>query len=245
MTASAWVPPGTLSPALDRDLATVASGWGDAWFGCPLTTRDGAGDDLLYVAGADVAVGLAGEAPGAMALGSRFAGTRNATDRALLDRVGDAAREDVLRRVAAVLAVDAGWHGPVAQPAWEPARTWRFGDPTGRLSLTIHLGERCLATAILARLPTVAAPGRSLTPLSRVMAGRAVRLSARLGRCTLRLAEMRGMMVGDTLLFDRGVDDPLPVVIDDAAAAVATARVVREPAHWSLAIDTSRLGKAA
>lgn len=245
--SSAWVPPGTESPALAGDLAAMAGDWGEAWFGRPLAVQDGAGGDgALYALGEEVAIALAGDHPGAMALGSRFAATRSAADRALLDRVGDAARDDLHRRVSMVLGCGArDWRGPVERLAWAPARSLRFADAAGRLSLTLHLAEGCLAAAMLARLPAVSLPERPLTPLSRAMAGRAVRLSARLGRCTLRLAEMREMVVGDTLLFDRGVDDALPVVIDDAPVGIATARVVREAAHWTLRVDTSRMGKAA
>lgn len=247
MTGSAWVPPGTQSPALTSDLARMAGDWGEAWFGRALALEDGAGAaGTLYVRGEDVAFALGGDDPGAMALGARFAGTRSAADRALLDRVGGAAREDLQRRVTGVLGRDANdWGGPVERLAWVPARTMRFADPAGRLTLTLYLSDACLAAATLARLPAVAPSARPLTPLSRAMAARAVRLSARLGRCTLRLSEMRDMVVGDTLLFDRGVDDALPVVIDDAATAIATARVVREAAQWTLTIDTSRMGKAA
>lgn len=246
MNGSAWVPPGASSDALDRDLEGVASGWAEAWFGWPLTAQHGAaGGEALYVLGDAVAIALGGEEPGVLALGRRFAGVRSAADRALLDRVGDAVRADVQRRVAQVLPCDGAWRGPVDRLAWQAARVLRFGDAGGRLSLSIHLGAGCLASAILARLPAVVAPERTLTPLSRALAGRGVRLSARLGCCTLRLAEMREMVVGDTLLFDAGVDDPLPVVIDDAGAAIATARVVREPAHWTLKVDTSLVGKAA
>jgi len=245
MIGSAWVPPGTSSPALDRDLAAMASGWDEAWFGHPLSARGGVGGEILYASGEDVAIGVAGEDLGALALGRRFAGPRSAADRALVDRLSDAAREDAQRRVATALACTGGWSGPVERLAWAPARVLAFGDAAGRLSLTIHLGARCLAAAILARLPAVAALDRPLTPLSRAIAGRGVRLSARLGRCTLRLAELREMVVGDTLLFDGHVDDALPVVIDDAATGIAMARVVREPRHWALQVDSSRMERAA
>lgn len=245
MNGSAWVPPGTSSPALDRDLAALASSWGEAWFGCPLSARGDADSGILYSLGEEVAIGLSGEDPGALALGRRFARPRSAADRALVDRLSDAAREDAQRRIAAALAYGGDWSGPVERLAWVPARVLVFGDAAGRLSLTIHLGARCMAAAILARLPAVAAPDRPLTPLSRAIAGRGVRLSARLGRCTLRLAEMREMVVGDTLLFDGQVDDALPVVIDDAATGIAWARVVREPGRWALQIDGSRMEQAA
>ncbi|MEH3040411.1 MAG: FliM/FliN family flagellar motor C-terminal domain-containing protein [Sphingomonas paucimobilis] len=247
MTGCAWVPPGAQSSALDADLAAMAGDWGEAWFGRPLAVRDAAsGDGAMTALGDAVAVTLTGDSLGALALGSRFAGTRSAADRALLDRVGDAARDDLYRRVGAALGLSGNdWNGPVERLAWTPARSMRFADPAGRLRLTLHLGEACLAAATLARLPAVSSSARPLTPLSRAVAGRAVRLSARLGRCTLRVAEMRDMVVGDTLLFDAQVDDALPVVIDDAAAGIATARVVREAAHWTLKVDTSRMGKAA
>lgn len=246
MIGSTWMPTGTLSPALDCDLAALASEWADTWFGRPLAVRDGmAHREALYVRGDAVAIGLTGEDPGVLALGRRFAGARSAGDRALLDRVGAAAREDAQRRVANTLACDGDWVGPVDRLAWPAARVLRFGDAQGQLSLTIHLGPQCLAAAILARLPAVVPPERPLTSLSGALAGRGIRLSARLGRCTLRLAEMREMVVGDTLLFDRAVEDALPVVVEDTAATIATARVVREPARWMLQLVTSRMGKAA
>lgn len=247
MTGCAWVPPGTQSPALTGDLATMARDWGEAWFGRPLAVQDAAsGDGALYVLGDAVAIALASDDLGALALGSRFAGTRSAADRALLDRVGEAVRDDLYRRVGVVLGCDGkAWCGPIERLAWTPMLSMRFADAAGRLSLTLHLGETCLAAAILARLPAVSSPARPLTPLSRAVAGRQVRLSARLGRCTLRLAEMRDMVVGDTLLFERGVDDPLPVVIDDGATGIATARVVREAAHWTLNVEPGRMEKAA
>ncbi|KQM61723.1 MULTISPECIES: FliM/FliN family flagellar motor C-terminal domain-containing protein [unclassified Sphingomonas] len=246
MIGSAWVPPGATSVALDHDLAALASSWGEAWFGCPLEVLDDKpAGEALHVLGEDVAIGLGGDDPGAMALGRRFAGPGSAADRALLDRVGDAARADMRQRVAAALACGGDWRGPVERLPWRPARVLRFGDAAGRLSLSVQLGERCLAAGILARLPAAVTPDRPLTPLSRAMAGRGVRLSARLGRCTLRLAEMRGMVVGDTLVFDAGVEDALPVVIDDGVVGIATARVVREAAHWTLKVDTNRMGKAA
>ncbi len=245
MTGSAWVPPGTPSPALDRDLTAMACAWSEAWFGHPLSLRDSVQGERFHVLGEDVAIGVAGEDLGVLALGSRFAGPRSTADRALIDRLSDAVREDLQRRVAMALDCTGDWSAPVERLPWVPARVLTFGDATGRLSLSLALGARCLAAAILARLPAVAVPDRPLTPLSQAIAGRGVRLSARLGHCALRLADMREMVVGDTMLFDRHVDDALPVVIDDAATGIATARVVREPACWALRIDDSRVEQAA
>ncbi|MFD1034616.1 FliM/FliN family flagellar motor C-terminal domain-containing protein [Sphingomonas hankookensis] len=238
-----WLPPGTVSPALDCDVAQVLADWAQAWFGFAVEPR--AGDDAggLYALGEDVAIGLGGEALGGVALGLRSGVARTDADQRLLDRVGNAVRDDLHRRVGAALALS-GAFAAVDRLSWQPAYRQRFADIAGRLSVTMVLGERCFVAASLARLPAPPA-GTPLTRLGQAVAARPVRVSVRLGRCTLQLAEMRGMEVGNVLLFDAAIDAALPVVIDDAATGIAAARVVREPERWTLQIDTSRLGKAA
>lgn len=249
-SAGRWLPPGTVSPGLERDLAALVADWALAWFGFALVADGGLRADApercgaLRVAGEDVAIGLSGDGPGELALGLRSA-DRGAADRALLGRVGEAVRADLERRVATLFAaIRSDWTGPVDRPAWQPARWQRFVDAEGRLALTLLIGERCFAGACLDRLPPPP-PSPPLTPLSQALVGQEVRLSARLGHCTLRLAEMREMVVGNVLLFDMGIDAALPVVVDGAATGIAAARVVREPAQWTLQLETTAFQRAA
>ncbi len=231
-------------------MAALFADWAEAWFGFPLVAEGGLRTNaqdmrgVFRVSGDDVAIGRTGAGLGELALGLRSA-DRTVADRALIDRVGDAARDDLQRRVQSVFAgVRPDWAGSADRLAWRPARWQRFEDDRGRLSLTIHVGERCFVASCLARLPSLP-PSAPLTPLSQAVAGRPIALSARLGRCTLQLAEMRDMVVGNVLLFDTAVDAALPVVIDGAATGIATASVVREPAQWTLQLETTTFQRAA
>jgi hypothetical protein len=250
--ANRWLPTGAASPALDRDLAALVTDWAQAWFGFALAgqggLRDGGPDraeGVRYALGDDIAIVVAGEGLGILALGLREGDAHSDADRGLIDRIGEAVCTDLQRRVAAMVADGrSDWTGPVDRPAWQPVRWQRFGDAAGRLAVTLCLGERCFETAFFARLPGLTPPV-PLTPLSQAVQTQPVRLSARLGRCTLRLAEMRDMVVGDTLLFDAPVATALPVVVDGATTGVAAARVVRESMHWTLQLESCAFQRAA
>ena len=63
-----------------------------------------------------------------------------------------------------------------------------------------------------------------------------VRVSASCGRAQRSLAQWRRLTVGDRVVLDQGVDDPVPVLVN--GRQVGTAHVVTERGRYALDLVT-------
>lgn len=249
--ASAWIPPGAVSPHTGQAIAQLIAIWSQQWVERgrfrPVGTLTRIGDARWANGAAEwrtLACGLAIGVPegGAASIGTAMLALgrdgRTDADRALLDQLGETALSDLQDRLAA-------WLRPGGGGAWTHTETPRHRDgpihalevegPSEGTRLRIELTEALFARQLKAALP----PPPSHGPLGNGQAALAalpVTLSAALGRCTLTLADLRGLEPGDVLVLDTASDAPLPIAIDGSPARRGSCAVAGDDTALSLRI---------
>lgn len=215
----AWLPIDTPAPAaLDHKLSAIVADWSQAWFAGEQITIGSLGlvgavrDRTWSTPGDGLMLGFS---PNAIrSVGNQVLDlVETATeqrDHELIEEIGEAALADLRVRLAAfVSSHDAtGWR-PVIDPPGGSG--WRFAiNPRG--VFTIALSPMLFATLARRELPR---EDRSpLADAAAALAATSVSVTAGLGSCRLALADMRSMAIGDILVLDAAIDDPVPIAIN-------------------------------
>ena len=142
-------------------------------------------------------------------------GPLTASDEAVLQAVVDACLGDLRSRLATAfrLPADAAWRPDL--PSADGARRWiwRVEAGQGVSLLRIVVDEALVARRVRAALPPVAR-GRAPASLAAGLAAQAIAVSARVGGCRLTTAELGGLGLGDVVVLDRALDDPIDLAVD-------------------------------
>lgn len=220
MSAVAWLPADTQPPAaLDTLFAGVVAAWEAQWFvggaGQALRLRRGGGSGWRRNA-AGLAIGTAPDT--ALCIGARIVGVsaegRARADRAVLEAVAEPCLLDLRARLVAVAGGDDGF--VLAEgSAWVAT----LGD-----GLAFGLSDALFAALVRRVLPPVGAP--RLGPGAAALAAIPVAVGAAVGRAAMRLADLRALEVGDVVLLDRALADPVPIALDGRPLPRGRVRVV-------------------
>ncbi len=212
MNGEDWLPPETAVPAaLDRRIAELVADWSARWFvgAGPevqgLSRRGGGGGENWR--GPPGGVTLRVPADAVAALGGRAldvpATDRRASDRELLEAVGEDVLTDLRQRLAALVGpADAPW-----TPLFTaPSRTAMIGD------LTLGLTD-----AAFARLAREAMAQTGYGPLGdggQALARQRIRLGASVGGARLAFGDLHALAIGDVVVLDHALDAPLALTAD-------------------------------
>lgn len=249
--ARAWLPPGAIR-ALDMDgkLADVARGWSKKWFVRsvvrPLEALAAGSPPVLdgirwASLGGDVAIGLpdanAFFLPALMFDVASPSEPPTAADTRLLAQLSQACLDDLCRRLADALKLDAAapWRTlpDGAAPDIAVAASWTLGVDPRNPALRIVVAEAALVGMAKAGLPQPQRP-LPLAGLSQALSRQAISVSGHIGRCSLTLAEFAGLGVGDVLVFDAPADAPLELVVDGGGKALARCGIAQSDGRLDL-----------
>lgn len=230
-----------------QDVESVVTGWSERWWSgdClrsvepeeqegaepSVVTRRTASGLMIRVAPSILLAGLFGRdvptEPG------------TAADERLLDALSEAALDDLRRSLLGAVRLDPA-EPFVARAA--PADSETDGDLAVRFRgrdacfLEVRIGESTLIGLIKAELD--AAPTRpKLYRLAAAVEVQAVPLTGALGRCEINVSDLRGLALGDILIFDTTVEQTLPLIIDGPSTTVATGRLTRTDTGLALALQ--------
>jgi len=220
MSAVAWLPADTQPPAaLDALFAGVVTAWEAQWFvdgtgQAPRLQRGGGAGWRRNAAG--LAIGTAPDT--ALRIGARIVGVpanaRDGVDRAVLENVAEPCLLDLRARL---VAVTGGEDGFVPVPASDRVAMLRDG-------LAFGLSDALFAALVRRVLPPVALP--RLGAGAEALAAISVGVGASVGRAAMRLAELRALVVGDVVVLDRSLSDPVPIALDGRSLPRGRALVV-------------------
>lgn len=242
----AWLPESALGWAGgDQLLADVSRHWSAKWFArrsvrpsLPLAEAPAlpAEASLVWsVLGLDAAIGVTKSGRDRLAMlmlgENRPVGDIAGSDRRVLDRMIEDALTDLCRRLGDALgfAPDARWRslGNEETPLIERPRLCRLDVDTATPLVHIALATDLLIARAKARAARASRP-RPLQSIAAALATQKVSVSAALGRCSLSLADLAGLGVGDVLLLDRTTDTPLSLALDGTAARRGLCAVERD-----------------
>ena len=224
----AWLPPDTQPPAaLQAWLAETVAAWSRHWFVAvrmrlaPLS-RAVRGTCAWHALPCGLMIGAGPETGlrvGAWML-DVAADDRAGPDRVLLDAVAAPCLGDLRARLAQRMAAGAPaqWAPVDRLPVWAAA----VGNPEA--ALAIGLTDAAFATLVARVLPS--SPAIPLGCGTTALAATRIAVGAAVGRATLHVADLRALEVGDTVVLDRAVADPVPIAVDGHALAGGTVRVV-------------------
>lgn len=137
--------------------------------------------------------------------------TLQPTDRRILEAMTRTAIDDLLRRVGEISGVDSQ---EISSSPIDPATCawWEISLGAGKPAFKLAVCTSALAHMIKSGLPK--AEQVALEPVRSGLAKQDVRLEAHLGRCSINLAELKELGVGDVLVLDQLTDTPITVMID-------------------------------
>lgn len=216
----AWLPADTQPPAaLDALFSAGVAVWEARWFvggvgQAPRLQRGGGSGWRCNAAG--LAIGTAPDT--ALRIGARIVGVpadaRDGVDRAVLEAVAEPCLLDLRTRLIALAGGDDGFV-PTAGSDWVAA----LGD-----GLAFGLSDALFATLLRRVLPPVGLPrlGSGAAALAVIPVG----VGAAVGRAAMRLADLRTLEVGDVVVLDRALSDPVPVALDGRPLPRGRVRVV-------------------
>lgn len=221
MNAVPWLPVDVRPPAaLDALFAAPVADWASHWFvgevpRAPAFERRGGGG-FWRQDHAGLAIGRDDDT--AMRVGARIVGVaaegRGGADRALLERVAEPCLTDLRARLDAVAGGGAGF--PVAQgPRWVAT----LGD-----GLLLGLSDALFATLVRRVLPPVALP--PLRPGAQALAAIPIRIGAAVGRAAMSVGELRALEVGDVVVLDRPLAEPVAIMANGHPLPRGRVRVV-------------------
>lgn len=238
--ARTWLPSlSQVPPRLQAGFADAVAGWSAHWFAdaptpmgafrkCRTVSPSGTAFDWR---GSDdgLSVGCADDA--AVQTGARMidvpARDRSDPDRRLLEQIGTACLDDLRDRVGKVAGTARAdsWRQGVAAPDW----TASVGD-----AVAIGLSDTLVATLAARTLPSAVPPplGSGREALAQI----AIEVSAAVGRAELTVADLRALEIGDVVVLDRRVEDPVPIAIDRRPIDRGRARVRADAPHTTLEI---------
>ncbi|KQN71168.1 hypothetical protein ASE91_08520 [Sphingomonas sp. Leaf62] len=220
MSAVAWLPADTQPPAaLDALFAGAVAAWEAQWFvggagQAPRLRRGGGAGWRRNAAG--LAIGTAPDT--ALRIGARIVGVsadgRHGADRAVLEGVAEPCLLDLRTRLVAVTGGDDGF---VPVPASD--RMAMLGD-----GLAFGLSDALFAVLVRRVLPPVVLPRPGSG--AQALAAIPVEVGAAVGRAAMRLADLRALEVGDVVVLDRALADPVPIALNGRPLPRGRVRVV-------------------
>ena len=241
--ARAWLPKGAFSVgAVGACLAAALEIWARRWFlrataavaavraeeGCAAAPAA----QSIQVEGALAALDLGGHGKRRLleaALDADLASQPLTDgDRRLLDALARRMVEDLLRLLEETLAP-----GDKSEDAsWVAATVVVDGHDV----LDLRVPEHVLVPRIKAFAAPVAGPERKLTGRSEALKRTALIAHGFLGRAELGLDELKDMSIGDVLILDRALGDPVELRLAGSPAALARGRLFRTDNAVSLQI---------
>jgi hypothetical protein len=152
----------------------------------------------------------------------------------------DALSEVLLRDLAAALDAVFGMDG-ASPAAADPSGgvLIELTDEDGRRAVVIETSRAVLAAARLAGLSERTRRGPPLASIGTAVADVPVTLSASVGSATITLPEARRLAVGDVIVLDRPLDQPIDLVSASGGSAVACARLVDTASPRSLRLEAA------
>lgn len=229
--ATPWLPPEALAPErLEPALDQLLQEWSGQWLvslraraapavqdHCPKTGNEwGWRSSLPHVSIAWTPGGPASVA-GAM-LGTNVPpGELQGSDRRIIESLGNACVDDLLQRVAKLVSGSGKTSQIVQQKIdLDACSWWEISLGTGKPAFKLALSELGKTRIIKRALPS--AERLKLGSLSAALARQEVKIAAGLGRCSLTLAELQGLEIGDVLVLDRSPDRPVELLINGSSS---------------------------
>ncbi len=226
MVATRWLPADTRPPAaLDALFAAPVAAWAAHWFanGQVRTPRleQGAGGAAAWRENdAGLAIGFAPDT--ALAIGAHILGlsgqARDGADRALMESMAEPCLIDLRDRLAALTGGGGGARPVTHVPRW---------SATLRDGLAFGLSDALFAALCVRTLPPVTP--EPLGSGAQALAAIGVSVGAAVGRAAMRVADLRALEVGDVVVLDHPLADPVPIAVDGRPLPRGRVRVV--PAH--------------
>lgn len=237
------VPPPGVAAALD----ILVQQWSQHWFGQysfavrrpiqrgGVTTRPiSVAHHANFEGGLTVSmVGASTVILGALAAGLTPNAEWSVRDEEILRQVGEKALADFHSRLAK-------WSLPGAQirdgekAGWSPGAEWRaeVGAPAAAPIIVLQWSDACMADIVKRALPPLkSAPlGKPAYALAKVP----VSLGAFAGRSRLKLADLRNLSLGDTVILDRELGKPLDCVIEGTIDPGRPCRLSGDAGHAEL-----------
>lgn len=248
-----WLPESALGEAgLDQALAEVARQWSTKWFArksARLLSGLGEAKDPSADAGfswrmleGDVAIGVSALATGRLAalmLDEAVPEAPGIGDQRVIDQLTDTALQDLGRRLAETLGLSptARWReaGDADRPVFARARRCQLGVDIATPLLQIIVSGDALVARAKSRASRGPAPAR-LARIAEGLAQQRTEVAARLGRCSLTLADLAGLAIGDVLVLDGRADHPVPLAVNGKTAARGSCHVQRDGEQLHLQI---------
>lgn len=239
-----WLPEGALARGgVDQAFADVARHWSAKWLARKSMRPLGAlaaspilpGDGQRWLTlDNDVAVALSNGAADRLAmlmLGENAPQTIIDADRRVLDNLVEGAVQDLCRRLAEALGLppETRWRelGADEAPSVERPRSCQLGVDAATPLLRFTLATDVLVALAKARASRSYVRDR-VKPIAAGLASQQIQVSAALGRCSLTLADLAGLGVGDVLVLDRATETPLALSLDGAALRRGKCSVQRD-----------------
>lgn len=242
-----WLPPEALvQDAVFAPLRDVVDGWVLDWIGQPLLT-------LTQIIPINPSAAGAQDLKWSLRFGARSMGVcleprparrllakvlRSPVDQVdltpadmkVLQQVENDLLQDLTGRIEALL----GRSGQ-ALPAKAPSFPLQHGgvelilaEPSGGRILSIGLATSDVIRLRKSRLSGERRPQRPLRRFADALAGEFVEVNARVGRASLALADLRSLGVGDIIILDTGVEEPVEVIAGESEEVLGFARLAEE-----------------
>jgi flagellar motor switch/type III secretory pathway protein FliN len=154
-------------------------------------------------------------------------------DRVLLSALGERMIDDLVRRLRDLPGPEGG---AAAAGGAEPRVVARLADGTASLfavSLPLPLVTRLARQALPAPRPAASRPAQRATSIAKAT----VRLEATLGGVQVDLVQLRGLAVGDVLVLDRALADPIQLSV--AGVAIGCGALSEVDGRSALILQTS------
>lgn len=235
-----WLPEAALLRRdLGKALSEAVADWSARWFVqarvvplgafAPGTPPAVSSERKWHVLNGDIAVLLTegGERLALRALAAAEEAIATPADREVAMAMQQACTTDLHRR----LAIGAGFGG---QERWTPsniappvADSWlcSFGVDAATPLFQVVIAAGLIIDFAKAGLPPVAP--QPLGSLAEGLSAQPIRLGAKLGGCTLTLADFAALSEGDIIVLDRTADSAVPLAIDGLTTAVGTCSIGR------------------
>lgn len=237
-TPRPWLPEPAIDAGIDRSVAAATRDWSARWLPAgalrPLARHAPADPESWWqVTGDGVALGMADGARDALGRAllsaSADAVIAGAADRQAINGLVDVALRDLGARIAGSdrAASAIAQHRPTLDDARQ-----RLLGLDHRPLVTCLIGNTAAVAMARPRSRRTTRPG--LPPLAAALAPQPVTIAARVGGCTLTLADLAALEPGDVVLLDRPVGDAVDLTVAEHAPPLARCTVQSGPDRLAL-----------
>jgi len=225
-----WLPDGAIERgARNVAMRQVIADWSAMWFAHGRSTVAG---DAAAAGAIDPRGGRVWESAGGLAMvlaptsddrlvSLMFGGCPDQAeltsgDRDALDACVGACFADLRTQLDRVFRLDGNsqWRS-TSSPALDVPRwwTWRVEDDRGVSVALITAEEALLARSMLSALPPPQSRPR-LASLAHALADQQIGVSAAVGRCRISTSDLAGLALGDVLVLDQPLDQPVAIAVN-------------------------------